>query len=178
MTSYADALLNSHSRKEVFTYWDLRSHVYSWEASGTADVWVVTIQDATVVGVNLDDAAMDEAASLGGIAAGEYFWDGATEQLYVRTGPGLQPFGSLYIATLRFRFNTDGEELSDEPYDARVADVPALTVRTGEVFDGKVGVTAAGAIALHNADALLNRSDIEPDGEVTVISRLKTFGGV
>lgn len=178
MTSYTDGLLNPHSRKRVFALFDLRSHVYAWEAAGPADVWVVEILDAEVISVNLDGAAMDEAASLGAIAVGEFFWDGATEQLYVRTGSSLEPFGSLYVATLRFKFNRDGAELDGVPYEARVSNVPAFTTKTGETFDGKVGVSGAGAISLHNADALLNRADIEPDGSVTIEATFETFGDV
>lgn len=177
MGTYANALLNSHSRKEVFTYWDLRSHIYAWESEG-ADVWSVTIEQVVVIGVNLDDSAMVEASSVSALTSGQFFWDGTTEKLYTKVAASADPFGGFYVGTLRFRFNTDGEELSNEPYEARVAGVPALTTKTGETFDGKLGQTNAGGVALHNADALLNRSDIEPDGEVTVIARLKTFGGV
>jgi hypothetical protein len=176
MTSYAEALLNPASRKEIFALFDLRSHVYAWAAAGPADVWVVEILDAEVIGVNLDEAAMGEAASLGAIAVGEFFWDGATEQLYVRTGSSLEPFGSFYVAVLRFKFNRDGEELGGVPYEARVSNVPSVTTKTGETFDGKVGATGAGAISLHNADALLNRVDLEPDGSVTIMAQLETFG--
>jgi hypothetical protein len=185
MTTFADGLQETNSRKLVFTRLTHRKELFDWTLSGSV-YYGPMIDPMRLVGVNEDDVEATETASLSALNAldtstvGGWWYDWENELVYVKPKSGTTAFDHLWIGSVELRLSRDGDELDDEVFDGRVSDVPSLTLRTNEVFDGKVAEIGAGNIRIANtSEDGLNfymSLGIEPDGLAQVVEQLEIFG--
>lgn len=179
--TFDDALQENISRKLVFVKQTHRKQLIAWTLSGS--VYYAPMPDPLVVtGVKENDVAATETASLAALNAqstatvGAYWFDFENELIYVKPKAATSVFDSLWVATVEINISRDGGEVDSEPYEARVSNVPAITQRTNELFDGKVAEIGAGTIKMVNVAGFLQSAKVELDGQAQVIEQLEVFG--
>lgn len=189
MGTFEKALKNPNSRKLVFTRLKLKAELFAWIEEGSAhpDVWYVDVSDIKdVLSITEDEADMAEVASLAALdvldtsSVGGFFWDFDNDKVFVKplSTSGTDIYTYLYVAIFLLAYSKHGGEYDSLPHDAVISKVPRMSLRTSEIFDGKVAQIGGGSVSFENADSLFVREDVEIDGKMEIVSILETLGGV
>lgn len=186
--SYEDALKNPASRKIVLVRALFRKHLFAWREAGSGypGIWWVPETTDHFIGGMEDGVDMTVEASLAALEVadtslvGALFYSANEGRLYMKPKDvsGTTIYDYFYIGIIQQLFSKDSVEHESLPWDARISSLPTLNLRTGEIFDGKLGQIGGGGVGLENSDVYFFRRDIELDGEMEILAAFETMGGV
>lgn len=159
----------SVSRNVLAIFGNVRETLVDWTRVGATTAYSVSWASQThpgepksayrhITGVLVDDVALDEAGSLLCVQLnpGTWFWDSATETLYVSTATGVSPGTFSWVgATFELFFST-AAIADDVLYEPRITgSVPAIQ---SEEYDLTLGSTSSmvGTLSLTNGDAFFD----------------------
>lgn len=187
--TFEKALKNPESKKLVFARYKLRMELFGWIAADSAypNIWYTLVSDISdVLSVDESETTAVEVASLAALNAqdtstvGAFFWDTLNNIIYVKPldDSGTDIYSYLYIAIVLLAYSRHGDVHDSLPHAATVSRVPSASLRTSEVFDGKLAQVGGGNISMENSESLFVRNDVEIDGILEMVAALETMGGV
>jgi hypothetical protein len=176
MLTFQQALEHPSSRKLVFVKVQFLKNFFGWFPD--SGIWKASnIENVSALKENgflatKESSISAVASATTTIVASWFYGDGF---LYVKPKSGETVFENFYIGQIDLFLDTSGELLSGDQHEARLTNVPSLSLKTSQVFDGRLGKVGAGSVSIENVDNFLSRLDVEPDGKTTVQSVIETI---
>ncbi|MEL0098982.1 MAG: hypothetical protein VW907_05460 [Opitutae bacterium] len=135
--------------------------------------------DITVTGVTEDGTALTSQSSVANVESnpGSYYYDASNFKIHVSSASG-DVFDNEIVAKIKFTFSNKSKVINGRYYDARISQVPDLSLRIEPDFSDPVQI-GTGSITYINTDGFFDKlTDIQwHGGEVNVLLGAEDING-
>jgi hypothetical protein len=155
ITTYAELIADPSSKKRALIEIEPSQQLIIW-TNHAGDIYYTEIDPIHVLSVDEDGIALTEVNSLGAVSAGEWYYDDATNLIYVEMSGSDSPYQHEVVANYRWYACNDVDEeggviFNDRYYEPLLLTIPAIRQSKKDPFWG-ISITSQGNASFANAD--------------------------